>query len=58
VSRGVTKVAESEVVRMAIGEAAAAIDAATMVYAQHQMAWALDKLCERDGARWRRLRKA
>jgi 3-hydroxy-9,10-secoandrosta-1,3,5(10)-triene-9,17-dione monooxygenase len=83
VSRGVTRVAESEVVQMAIGEAAAAIDAATlllhtgrdystaevssgrriteaealrarrdMVYAQHQVAWALDRLCELDGARW------
>jgi alkylation response protein AidB-like acyl-CoA dehydrogenase len=83
VSRGVTKVAESEVVQMAIGEAAAAIDAATlllhtgresstaavssgrkiteaealrarrdMVYAQHQVSWALDRLCELDGARW------
>ena len=75
--------AESEVVEMAIGEAAAAIDVATlllhtgreystaevssgrriteaealrarrdMVYAQHQVGWALDRLCERDGARW------
>ena len=83
VSRGVTKVAESEVVQMAIGEAAAAIDVATMllhtgresstaavssgrkiteaealrarrdmVYAQHQVGWALDRLCELDGARW------
>ncbi len=83
VSRGVTKVAESEVVQMTIGEAAAAIDVATlllhtgrdystaevssgrkiteaealrarrdMVYAQHQVAWALDRLCELDGARW------
>jgi 3-hydroxy-9,10-secoandrosta-1,3,5(10)-triene-9,17-dione monooxygenase len=83
VSRGVTKVAESEVVQMAIGEAAAAIDAATlllhtgrdsstaevssgrriteaealrarrdMVYAQHQVSWALERLCELDGARW------
>ena len=83
VSRGVTKVAESEVVQMALGEAAAAIDVATlllhtgresstaavssgrqitaaealrarrdMVYAQHQVGWALDKLCEMDGARW------
>ncbi len=83
VSRGVTKLAESEVVQMAIGEAAAAIDVATlllhtgrdystaevssgrriteaealrarrdMVYAQHQIAWALDRLCELDGARW------
>src|SRR5436853_611793 len=31
VSRGVTKLAESEVVQMAIGEAAAAIDVATML---------------------------
>ena len=83
VSRGVTKLAESEVVQMAIGEVAAAIDAATlllhtgrdastaavssgrkitetealrarrdMVYAQHQVSWALDRLCEIDGARW------
>src|ERR1700758_584262 len=83
VSRGVTKVAESEVVQMTIGEAAAAIDVATlllhtgrdhspaevssgrriteaealrarrdMVYAQHQVGWALDRLCEMDGARW------
>src|SRR6516165_8509824 len=83
VSRGVTRVAESEVVQMAIGEAAAAIDAATlllhtgrdhstaevssgrqiteaealrarrdMVYAQHQVSWAVDRLCEMDGARW------
>ena len=68
---------------MAIGEAAAAIDVATlllhtgresstaavssgrkiteaealrarrdMVYAQHQVAGALDRLCELDGARW------
>src|SRR5258708_4584148 len=83
VSRGVTKVADSEVVQMAIGEAAAAIDVATallhtgresstaavssgrkiteaealrarrdMVYAQHQVGSALDRLCEVDGARW------
>ena len=83
VSRGVTKVAESEVVQMALGEAAAAIDVATlllhtgrdhstaavssgrriteaealrarrdMVYAQHQVGWALDRLCELAGARW------
>ena len=83
VSRGVTKVAQSEVVQMAIGEAAAAIDVATlllhtgreastaavssrrriteaealragrdMVYAQHQVGWAVDRLCELDGARW------
>ena len=82
-SRWVTKVAQSEEVQMAIGEAAAAIDVATlllhtgrdystaevssgrkiteaealrarrdMVYAQHQVAWALDRLCEMDGARW------
>jgi 3-hydroxy-9,10-secoandrosta-1,3,5(10)-triene-9,17-dione monooxygenase len=82
VSRGVTKLAESEVVQMAIGEAAAAIDVATMllhsgresstaavssgrqiteaealrarrdmVYAQHQVSWALDRLCELNGAR-------
>jgi hypothetical protein len=81
VSRRVTRVAESEVVQMAIGEAAAAIDVATlllhtgreastaevssgrlitaaealrarrdMVYAQHQVGWALDRLCELDGA--------
>jgi 3-hydroxy-9,10-secoandrosta-1,3,5(10)-triene-9,17-dione monooxygenase len=83
VSRGVTKLAESEVVQMAIGEAAAAIDVATMllhtgresstaavssgrkiteaealrarrdmVFAQHQVSWALDRLCELNGARW------
>src|SRR6516162_4381796 len=83
VSRGVTKVARSEVVQMMIGETAAAIDAATlllhtgretstaavssgrkitsgealrarrdMVYAQHQVGWALERLCELDGARW------
>jgi alkylation response protein AidB-like acyl-CoA dehydrogenase len=83
VSRGVTRVAESEVVQMALGEASAAIDVATlllhtgresstavvssgrriteaealrarrdMVYAQHQVGWALDRLCELDGARW------
>jgi 3-hydroxy-9,10-secoandrosta-1,3,5(10)-triene-9,17-dione monooxygenase len=83
VSRGVTKVAESEIVQMAIGEAAAAIDVATlllhtgrdhstaevssgrriteaealrarrdMVYAQHQVSWAVERLCEMDGARW------
>src|SRR6516225_5079700 len=83
VSRGVTRVADSEVVQMALGEAAAAIDAATlllhtgrdhstaevssgrriteaealrarrdMVYAQHQVSWAVDRLCELDGARW------
>ncbi len=83
VSRGVARVAQSEVVQMAIGEAAAAIDAATlllhagrdastaavssgrkiteaealrarrdMVWAQHQVGSALDRLCEADGARW------
>jgi len=83
VSRGVTRVAGSEVVQMALGEASAAIDVATlllhtgresstaavssgrritaaealrarrdMVYAQHQVGWALDRLCELDGARW------
>ena len=83
VSRGVTKLAESEVVQVAIGEAAAAIDVATMllhtgresstaavssgrkitdaealrarrdmVYAQHQVSWALDRLCELNGASW------
>ena len=83
VSRGVTKLAESEIVQMAIGEAAAAIDVATMllhtgresstaavssgrkiteaealrarrdmVYAQHLVSWALDRLCELNGARW------
>src|SRR5436190_3538408 len=83
VSRGVTKLAESEVVQMAIGEAAAAIDVATMllhtgresstaavssgrkiteaealrarrdmVFAQHQVSWAVDRLCELNGARW------
>jgi 3-hydroxy-9,10-secoandrosta-1,3,5(10)-triene-9,17-dione monooxygenase len=82
-SRGVTKMADSEVVQMTIGEAAAAIDAATamlhmgrdyttgevssgrriteaealrarrdMVYAQHQVGWALERLCELAGARW------
>jgi alkylation response protein AidB-like acyl-CoA dehydrogenase len=83
ISRGVTKVAESEVVQMAIGEVAAAIDSATlllhhgrdwstdevstgrkitaaealrarrdMVYAQHQVSWAMERLCELSGARW------
>ncbi len=83
VSRGVSRVAESEVVQMAVGEAAAAIDVATqllhtgrrtstdavssgrkitmaealrarrdMVYAQHQVGWALERLCELSGARW------
>lgn len=82
-SRGVTKLAESEVVQMHLGEAAAAIDAATtllhhgrdlttaevdtgrriaptealrmrrdMVWAQHQVGWALERLCELSGARW------
>jgi hypothetical protein len=23
-----------------------------MVYAQHQVSWAVDRLCEMDGARW------
>lgn len=83
VSRGVSRVAESEVVQMALGEAAAAIDAATsllhhgrratteavwsgraiseeealrarrdMTYAQHQVGWAVERLCEAAGARW------
>ena len=83
ISRGVTRMAESEVVQMVIGEAAAAIDSATlalhhgrdastaavssgrriteaeamrarrdMVYAQHQIGWALERLCELSGARW------
>jgi len=83
VSRGVAKMAESEVVQMMLGEAAAAVDAATlllhhgrdwttdevssgrritateavrarrdMVYAQHQVGWALERLCELSGARW------
>src|SRR5712691_5905724 len=83
VSRGVTRVAESEIVQMTLGEAAAAIDAATMLlhtgreastaavssgrkiteaealrarrdmtYAQHQIGWALERLCELSGARW------
>ena len=82
-SRGVTRIAASEVVQMAIGEAAAAIDAATallhagrdystrevdsgrritelealrarrdMSFAQHQVGWALERLCELCGARW------
>ncbi len=82
-SRGVTRMADSEFVQMAVGEAAAAIDAATlllhhgrehstaevdtgrrighdeavrarrdMVYAQHQVGWALERLCELSGARW------
>jgi alkylation response protein AidB-like acyl-CoA dehydrogenase len=83
VSRGVRRLAQSEFVQMTLGEAAAAIDVATMLlhtgreastaavssgrrigeaealrarrdmtYAQHQVGWALDKLCELDGARW------
>ena len=83
ISRGVTRMAESEVVQMTVGEAAAAIDAATlllhhgrdtstdavssgrritaaealrarrdMVYAQHQVGWAMERLCELSGARW------
>src|SRR5713226_867856 len=83
VSRGVARVAESEVVQMTLGEAAAAIDMATtllhtgrdastdavssgrriamaealrarrdMTYAQHQVGWALERLCELSGARW------
>jgi alkylation response protein AidB-like acyl-CoA dehydrogenase len=83
VSRGVTRMAQSEAVQMAVGEAAAAIDAATlalhegrdrstdavssgrlimpiealrarrdMVYAQHQVGWAMERLCELSGARW------
>jgi len=83
VSRGVTRVAESEIVQMTLGEAAAAIDAAMMLlhtgrdastdavssgrriaaaealrarrdmtYAQHQIGWALERLCELSGARW------
>lgn len=83
VSRGVTRLAESEIVQMAVGEAAAAIDVATlllhtgrdastaavssgrkiamsealrarrdMVFAQHQVGWALEGLCELSGARW------
>ena len=83
VSRGVRRLADSEFVQMTLGEAAAAIDAATMllhtgresstaevssgrriteaealrarrdmVYAQHQVGWAIDRLCELDGARW------
>ena len=83
VSRGVTRVAQSEIVQMTLGEAAAAIDAATlllhtgrdastdavgsgrriamaealrarrdMTWAQHQVGWALERLCEISGARW------
>jgi len=82
-SRGVNRMADSEVVQMTLGEAAAAIDAATtllhvgrdwttdevstgrlvteaegvrarrdMTYAQHQVGWALERLCELCGARW------
>jgi alkylation response protein AidB-like acyl-CoA dehydrogenase len=83
VSRGVSKMADSEFVQATVGEAAAAIDSATlllhhgrdastdavssgrkitaaealearrdMVYAQHQVGWALERLCELSGARW------
>ena len=83
ISRGVTKLAESEFVQATIGEAAAAIDGALlllhhgrdhstaevgsgrkitaaealrarrdMVYAQHQVGWAMERLCELSGARW------
>jgi alkylation response protein AidB-like acyl-CoA dehydrogenase len=83
VSRGVSKMADSEFVQATVGEAAAAIDCATlllhhgrdtstaavssgrriteaealaarrdMVYAQHQIGWALERLCELSGARW------
>jgi alkylation response protein AidB-like acyl-CoA dehydrogenase len=83
VSRGVARLAESEFVQTAIGEAAAAIDTASlmlhegrrsstaavdsgrriteaeaakarrdMVYAQHLVGWALERLCELSGARW------
>jgi len=83
VSRGVRRLAESEFVQMTIGEASAAIDAATlllhagrrsstaavssgrqiteaealrarrdMVFAQHQVGWALERLSELSGARW------
>jgi alkylation response protein AidB-like acyl-CoA dehydrogenase len=83
VSRGVTRLAQSEIVQMAVGEAGAASDIAThllhwgrdyssdavasgrsiptwealrarrdMVYAQHQVKWAVDRLCELCGARW------
>jgi alkylation response protein AidB-like acyl-CoA dehydrogenase len=82
-SRGVNRMADSEAVQMTLGEAAAAIDAATLtlhhgrehstaevstgrritmaeaikarrdvVYAQHQVGWALERLCELSGARW------
>ncbi|HEU0156560.1 MAG TPA: hypothetical protein VFQ82_10860, partial [Stellaceae bacterium] len=83
VSRGVSRLADSEAVQMALGEAAVAIDTATMllhsgreastaavhsgrkitpaealrarrdmVFAQHLVGSALDRLCELDGARW------
>lgn len=83
ISRGVSRMADSEVVQMVVGEAAAAIDSATlslhhgrdlttaevdtgrriteaealrarrdMVYAQHQVGWAMERLCELSGARW------
>lgn len=83
ISRGVTKMSQSEVVQATVGEAAAAIDSATlllhhgrdhstaevstgrkitaaealrarrdMVYAQHQVGWAMERLCELSGARW------
>ncbi|MGH7094096.1 MAG: acyl-CoA dehydrogenase family protein [Stellaceae bacterium] len=83
VSRGVARMADSEFVQATVGEAAAAIDAATlalhhgrdastaavdsgrritaaealrarrdMVYEQHQVGWALERLCELSGARW------
>ena len=82
-SRGVNRMADSEVVQMTLGEAAAAVYAATLVlhhgreqstaevstgrritmaeaiqarrdvvYAQHQVGWALERLCELSGARW------
>jgi len=82
-SRGVARVAESEVVQMTLGEASAAIDTARlllhhgrdwttdqvgtgrriteaealrarrdMVFAQHQIGWAMERLCEISGARW------
>ena len=77
------RLADSEFVQMTLGEAAAAIDAATlllhtgresapprcrsgrriteaealrarrdMIYAQHQVGWAIERLCELSGARW------
>jgi 3-hydroxy-9,10-secoandrosta-1,3,5(10)-triene-9,17-dione monooxygenase len=82
VSRGVRRLADSEYVQMTLGEAAAAIDTATMLlhtgretstrevssgrriteaealrarrdmtYAQHQVGWAVEKLCELSAAR-------